>query len=229
MFMSGSNLRWVIRAATLFVMALSFTAYPQTSRVACPEPLVQVVGASASDAAIICHGAADAIEFFRARNLMLPGPIEIWVRTILPREASPTAAGCFIENGNHVVMLPYAEFRKGLTWFKVPITESVYRSLATHEVAHAVAACNFSIPGPTIQAKEYVAYVVMFLNMETGLRERVMGNYPGPSFEEAERLTRFLCLVNPMRFGLESFKHYLRPENGDRFLKKILKGAALLD
>jgi hypothetical protein len=155
------------------------------------------------------------------------GPLEIAVRRKLPSQVGESAAGCFLEREGRIVLLPYSDFKKARTWFKAPITRSLYHSLAAHEAAHALAACNFSIIKPTLRAKEYLAYVTTFVTMEPELRGQILKRYPGPVFKSADRLSTMLYMFDPMRFGVESYRHYLRPENGDRFLRQVLAGSEL--
>ena len=83
------------------------------------------------------------------------------------------AAGCFIERDGVALMHPYASFLREETWFQVPVEPELYRSLAAHEAAHVLAGSNFAVSKPTIRAKEYVAYVVMFEVMNADLRSRI--------------------------------------------------------
>ena len=82
----------------------------------------------------------------------------------------------------------------------------MYRSLVTHEVAHAVASCNFAIPEPPIQAQEYVAYVAMFSMMNPNLRERVLAENPGAGFDSQLEMNEIVYLFDPMRFGVEAYR-----------------------
>jgi hypothetical protein len=103
----------------------------------------------------------------------------------------------------------------------------MYRSLVTHEAAHAVADCNFGIPHPTIQAHEYVAYVAMFAMMNPNLREEVMARNPGVSFDSEREMNAIIYMFDPMRFGIAAYRHYLEKGNGDAFLLRVLSGNAL--
>src|SRR5690606_11844739 len=79
-----------------------------------------------------------------------------------------------------ILMLPYAEFRKIGAWFGVPTDRDLYRSLAAHEAAHALASANFTVRPPSIQAHEYIAYVTMFSTMEPALPRANPRSHPRP-------------------------------------------------
>lgn len=197
---------------------------------ACPaSPDVRIVGASESDFQDACGGAKAALAFFAANGLRPAEPLVLEVTRNVPGKAGPTAAGCYLEENKRVYMLPYAGFRKQRTWFNVPIDRALYRSLAAHETAHAVAACHFAIPRPSIEAREYVAYVATFAAMDDALRSRVLRAMPGKGFASAERITAMFFMFDPMRFGAEAYRHYIKPENGAPFLRAVLTGKVLSD
>jgi hypothetical protein len=195
----------------------------------CPSSPAKVLAELPADKADACAGAADAINFFEKLGLKVSEAPSITVSAQIPAEAGPTAAGCFIEDRRRIYIVPYEKFRKLKTWFGVRIDRRMYRSLAAHEAAHALAACNFSIPRPTIQAKEYVAYVAMFATMDPALRATALKARPGTGFTGDERITPLLYMFDPMRFGAESYRHFLRPEVGPSFLRSVLEGRALLE
>lgn len=214
--------------AALLFPALASSAGLDSGNV-CPNSSARVVAELASDRHDACAGVADAIAFFARLGLEATEALSIEITTQLPKEAGPTGAGCFIEQRKRIYMLPFAKFRKQKTWFGVRIDRRMYRSLATHEAAHALTACHFSVPRPTIQAKEYIAYVAMFSTMETGLRSKALRATPGTGFTGEERITPLLHMFDPMRFGAESYRHFIKPDVGLPFIKSVLEGKALVD
>jgi hypothetical protein len=202
---------------------------PAGAATACAQAPVQVQAPDPADAATACEGAGDAVAFFRSLGLKVSEGLHIEVRRDLPEAVSRSAAGCFLEPGNRVLLVPYAAFRRHKDWFRVPVDRRMYRSLAAHEVAHALAACNFRVARPTIQAKEYVAYVAMLATMEAATRARILQAYPEPAFDSADRLTPLLHAFDPMRFGVQSYRHFAQPGNGAAFLAAVFAGTALTD
>lgn len=196
---------------------------------ACPDSIARVIARSALDRRDACFGAKAALAFFGQLGVSPTEPVVIEIAKALPDEAGPTAAGCFMESRKRIFMLPYREFQKQKTWFELPIDRAMYRSLATHETAHALASCHFAIPRPTIQAKEYVAYVAMLSTMYPTVRARVLLAFPGAGFESEDRIAPMFYMFDPMRFGVESYRHHLRPGVGSDFLKSLLAGKALLE
>jgi len=196
---------------------------------ACPTAAVAVAGADQSDFEDVCHGAAAAIAFFTAHGAEATEGISIEVTPRIPADAGPTAAGCYIEHRRKAYLLPYPAFKKNKTWFGVPISRATYRALATHEAAHAIAACLFRVPHPTIQAKEYLAYVAMWSGMDPMLRNKALRILHTEGFSSLDRFTPLLYMFDPMRFGAEAYRHFTAAPEPAALIDVILSGAALTD
>ena len=175
----------------------------------------------------ICRSAGDALTFFGQLGIYLSHPLVVEVVPDLPESVSRTAIGCYLEEERKVLILTFAAFQGRRDWFGIPVSRSMYRSLVTHEVAHAVAGCNFAIPDPAIQAQEYVAYVAMFAMMAPDFRARVLAKNPGTGFNSELQMNEITYMFDPMRFGVEAYRHYLKQGHGTDFLLKVLSGEAL--
>jgi hypothetical protein len=195
----------------------------------CPDGAAVVSGAGAQDFADICQGVASALSFFSTHGVPAPEPLTIEVTQRLPAEAGDTAAGCYLESQRTVYVVPYASFLTNKTWFGVKIDRAMYRALASHEAAHAVAACRFLIPHPTIQAKEYLAYVAMFSTMPPALRARALKGVPAETFSSFDRFTPMLYMFDPMRFGVSAYRHFSAEPNPTPVIRSVLSGQALTD
>lgn len=195
----------------------------------CPQVDAVVMGAVPADLADICHGVAATAAFFAAHGVF---PIETWSITVTPRlptGAGPSAAGCYIEQEHRGYLVPYATLRQQKNWFGVAITRGMYRALASHEAAHAIVSCHFKIPRPSIQAKEYLAYVAMLSGMDSGLRTKVLSKMKPTGFDSLDRFTPLLLLFDPMRFGAEAYQHFSTTPDPGGLIQAILSGAALTD
>lgn len=190
---------------------------------------IRVSAAAQRDFEDICVGAADAAAFLTAQGIPPRAPVVIEVASSLPASAGSTAAGCWVADTKRAHVLTYAKFRKNQTWFGVPVDRALYRGLAAHEAAHAVVACNFSGPKPSIQATEYVAYVTMFSTMPQSLRDRILRAMPGRGFESEDKIHTIAYLFDPMRFGVQAYRHYLKPGVGPDFLRSVVAGKALVE
>ena len=195
----------------------------------CPGGAATVLGASPADLSDVCSGVASSLGFLASHGVTPTEPVALEVTTRIPQEAGPSAAGCYIEKRRKVYLVPYNLFRKNKSWFKVPIDRRLYRALAAHEAAHAVGACNFKVPNPTIQATEYLAYVTMFSVMPTDLRTLALRNTRTQGFESLDRFTPLLYGFDPMRFGAEAYRHFSGVPDQTALIRDLLAGKVLRD
>jgi hypothetical protein len=201
---------------------------PVPVAVHCDLPNVVVRSPHRDEVLLACAGARDAQTFLATQGFAVGGEISIDVVRALPAVAASSAAGCYLAQDNRVFVLGYAEFaRDGV--FEMPIEPALYRSLVAHEVAHAVAAANFRIANPAIQAHEYIAYVTMFATMPPVLRERLLARYPGAGYEDDAQMSSTIYLFDPMRFGAQAYRHYLNRASGRAYLQAVLTGRALAE
>jgi len=63
--------------------------------------------------------------------------------------------------------------------------------------------------------------------MPAEARGRALEAFPGNGFDSEQQITTTLYLLAPQWFGAEAYRHYLKPGNGQAFLRKILAGEAL--
>lgn len=190
-----------------------------------------------ADVKLACEGANDAIYFLTAQGINTANRVLIVIAHQLPPAGTATTGGLYLESTDgchgdmaHVVhLLTYSEFKKFKNWFHIPIEASLYRSLAAHEVAHAITDCNFKIARPTIQAKEYMAYVTMFATMAPAVRTRILSKSPGHGYEGDWQMGTIIYMADPMRFGVQAYRHFLKPVNGCRYLHAILAGTAMIE
>ena len=211
--------------ASLIVYVVSSPAAENLSE--CARPSITIEADEPEDHRNVCAGAKDALNFFGRLNLNLSHPLTIKAMVDLSRELGKDIVGCYKEDEQTVFVLTFSAFADREAWFGVPVNIDLYRSLVTHEVAHAIAGCNFSISDPTTHAHEYVAYVTMLAAMNPVLREKIMASNPGMGFAQLTEINELTHAFDPERFGVEAYRHYRKKEHGDMFLRKVLSGQVL--
>jgi len=82
---------------------------------------------------------------------------------------------------------------------------------------------------PSIPAYEYVAYVTMLSTMVSATRERVLANYPGTRFDNELQMNSVIYQFDPMRFGAEAYRHFMKPLHGRDYLLPVLADKALVE
>jgi len=104
---------------------------------------------------------------------------------------------------------------------------SLYRSLAAHEIAHALALESAVQPPLSVRGSEYVAYVAMFATMSPTHRDAILAATPESKFERESQISDSYFYLAPLEFGVSAYRHFLRPEVGAPFLLAILRGKSL--
>lgn len=222
----------MVLAAFLVLLALAAGAgdadsTPREEARQCADTGAKVVGAPPSDFEDVCRGVRSALDFFGAHGVSRAAPIQVEITRKLAEGVSPTASGYYIERTHVIYMVPYADFRRNKTWFGVPIDRAMYRTMAAHEAAHAIAASNFKAPRPTIEAKEYLAYVAAFAAMPPQLRQRALRATKTEGFDSLDRFTPLLYMFDPMRFGAEAYRHFLGAADPAALIAGIFAGELL--
>lgn len=67
----------------------------------------------------------------------------------------------------------------------------------------------------------------MFVTMAPVLRERVLAQFPGHGFAGEAQMRLTIYLFDPMRFGVQAYRHFLKLANGRAYLHAILAGKVL--
>ncbi len=230
-----THLSWNGPVVVALLVLLAATASPAgnaesiTAAFECDIPNLVISADDRRDMNSACEGARAAIDFLAAAGLDVSGEIRIEILAALEGYPRHSAAGCFLASSHKVMVLRYAEFLEFEEWCGIPIDRDLYRGLIAHETAHAIAACNFREQKPTIQAQEYIAYVTMLATMEAAQRERVLTQFPGDGYETEQQMNTTIYLCDPMRFGVQAYRHFLKEGNGTDFIRAILSGKVLAE
>lgn len=197
---------------------------------ACAGSSVVVEAADPADREAGCRGAEAAAAFLAASGLDTQVPIRIsFVERLPPSAGALPAVGCYVRSEDRVYVLSFARCRGRKLEHDVVIDRPVHVGLVTHEVAHAIVRADprGAALGPV--AHEYIAYIAMYATMPPDRRSQVLAQIPGDGFESEVEINSFIYAVDPVRFGAEAYRHYLKPGIGRSFLASVLNGQVVLD
>ena len=213
-------------AITLLLIALSapIANHADAAEHLCDTPNVFILGGDPESALLACDGAKRAVAFLSGQGLDVTLTIDV---ELVAQLANKRAAGHLKASSKKAIVLNYTEFLKMDEWLRVPIDVEIYRALVTHEVAHVIAAHNFRVQKPTVQAHEYIAYVTMFATLNTAQRKRVLEQFSGDGFETEQQMNTTVYLCDPMRFGAEAYRHFLKKGEDMDYFRLILSGFVL--
>jgi len=190
------------------------------------SPEVTVQSRDRADARSVCRGALAAIDFFTKHGVEVSEPLEVDVVVALPPGVDASAVGCFNPINHKAYVLSYHMFLSRGKWLGLEIDRRLYESIAAHEVAHAMTWCAAASPPLTIQATEYIAFVTMFMTMDPAQLNALLAANPGIMFESDWEVSDISYALDPIRFGVMAYRHYLRKPDPAGFIQAILAGKA---
>lgn len=228
----GAGPRERLRRGLCVALLATAALYNDASRaepVRCRHGAVRVHAAAPAEAAAACDAASQAQAFFDANGLGRAGPIEIHLVSRLPIDAAEAALGCYDRRDQQIYVLDLATCRGRGRLFDLPVDGELHRSIIVHEVAHATAAHNFAAARPSLAAQEYIAAVTQLASLSPDARARILARYPGSGFQTHAQITSTMFMLDPTHFAVQAYRHYLQPENGAAFLRRLLTGEPALD
>jgi hypothetical protein len=195
----------------------------------CPDHLISVTAPDLTDVAACCEGVGRAIRFLRAADLEPLAPINVTVAD--PDDAMHAAAiGSYDARTRTLKITEFERLRAATAAqppFGVEMDREMYISFVAHEAAHAIAQDHFATARPTVIAHEYVAYTVQLATMAEPRRARILAASGLEGFAREEEVSLSYYLAAPHAFGIKSYLHWARPENGALFLREVLADRAL--
>jgi hypothetical protein len=207
--------------------ASSLAAVAHAKELRCDNANIMVHSKEQRDVALGCEGADRAIRFLSALGLATNGAVVLRIVNHFPKAADSSVLGYYSRRDRCAYLLSFAEIGNRGAPFGLSLDYALYRSMATHEVAHIIIARNFSVPEPQLKAKEYLAYVTMFATMPAYFRRRILEKIPYEAFETENDISAMLFLFDPIQFGVRAYKHYTKLQDKPAFVRGILAGKAL--
>jgi hypothetical protein len=127
---------------------------------ACPgvPARVEVDRRERASVPVACAGIADALGFLDWLPREAGAPLRLEVVDHLPDGLRPDAVGCYAIGSRRLMVLELNRFLQRGTWFGIPVSERLWRSVMAHEVAHALVGCH--LQGRTLPGAAH-AYVAM--------------------------------------------------------------------
>ena len=208
----------------LLVFVALAHAGPRT-QAACDGIAVRVETARPDTVAAACEGARDALGFLHWLPREPDDGLRIELVDAMPEGLRPDAVGCYATKSRRLMVLEQHLFMQRGSWFGVPVSPRLWRAVVAHEVAHALVGCHLQGRALAGAAHEYVAYVTMFATLDAGTRAAALAALPGSGFTHDAEINDFRYAFDPMLFGVESYRHWLRQSDGVAFLRSVIRGS----
>lgn len=194
----------------------------------CVGTTVDIEGGDERDRRAACDAVREGMAFLETVGISLGEQIRLILVSRAPATSSEDAIGSYDPRRGEITMLEYAAAldgsRRCATPFGHPFSLTLWRSYVVHEVAHAAAHRQFAHRVPHMLASEYIASVAQMATLTPHQRERLFTVYPELSgFEHAAEISFGYYLLDPGRFTVNAYLHYMRPENGREFIARLLR------
>ncbi len=218
-----------VLAVTVCGSALAGAVLPPiaTAGDPCPSHLVRVEAGDRRDRDNACQGAAEAIEFLRARGLVTDFAFAIRLVDLLTAPCDASVLAHYRPGRDFVEILTFRACREAAPRGNVlglPLDDELYQSLVAHEAAHFIAEKNFRIARPSLAAQEYIASTVQLGTLPQPLRERILASRVLEGFGADSEISSLYYALDPQAFAVKAWRHHIRPENGATFYQHLLDG-----
>jgi len=193
--------------------------------ISCGRALVVLEAGDAVDLRLACEAVDDAVGFLVGHGLDSGQPVSLTIVDTLPSRHEFTALGQFDTRRGEIRLLSLAHSLQacaGNPPFGVPMSSEIHRSFIVHEVIHALTHVAGSAARADPLKMEYVAYVGQFASMSEDLREHLITISGAEPFVTDEEISINVYLLDPNRFGLRSWLHFYRAEEGSALLHRAL-------
>lgn len=174
-----------------------------------------------------CAGAADAFRFVEPLQLEGVRPVLIELVSQMPTDLRKDAVGAYAPRTHRLLVLELPRFLDRRSWFWVPTSVALFRSVVAHEVTHALVGIHLGGRALANAAHEYVAYVAMFATMDSATLRAVLAAKPGQGFVYDTEINDMRYTLDPMTFGLEAYRHWLNQPDRVQFLRDVINGSVV--
>jgi hypothetical protein len=215
-----------VTAAVGLVGVLTCALPAAAADVRCPAAAITVLNASTEDAEIVCGAARQATEFLTSHGFQVKDAATVSIVDKLTATDLPSSIGAYTPATHHAEVLSYESAAKQLPErpaFGVPMNPALYRSFIVHEIAHAIADANF-VRRPVAPAHEYIAYTTQLATMPEELRNTILHNVDTDGYEHLKEVGDMLLMMDPNRFAVKSYLHFMQPQNGSAAFEQLLTG-----
>ena len=202
-------------------------------RARCPCTNVHIYAEKQSDITVVCEVLTETISFMVEAGLDIQDTFDIHLIERL--EGFPQQnlyLGVYKQQINEIHILSYESCKRRCLndcCCGIELTRKLHTSLIVHETAHALTVNLLENKTGCIAAAEYIAYTTQFSLMPADLRQRILADITNEGFVNDVEITSLFHDLSPSVFAVKAYKHFIRPENGKMFYKKLTSEQYILD
>lgn len=213
--------------AALLGLALLSPAAALADTQPCGDSGIAVVAEAPADREQACAAVEDAIPFLHGAGLAPLPPTTIRLVEAIPGNGTGHSLGRYDARTGEIVLLSpaaaLAASKCGAPAFGVPMSPALWRSYVVHELAHAAAERHFAPRARSLVASEYIAAVAQLATLPEDERRVILEQYADTeAYQRPREMSELYYFMDPCRFAVKCYLHYLQPGNGDAFIRRVL-------
>lgn len=205
----------------------SCQAHEITTSPSCIDGLVTIASVDEYETELICRGVTAAVVVLSRCGLTTVPRVTVETTLNVIDENGFSRRGEFVRSSNLIRIHPYGHFiatnRPSLAATRMSHA-TLYASIASHEMAHAMIAEARPILDLVPTAHEYIAYAVQIETLPTAIRDTLAVTAKPSVRADLLMFSPFLLYADPEQFAATAWRHFSQPHNGCRFLLDILSG-----
>lgn len=195
------------------------------NRVACPVPGVTLFSDRAEDGELACQAVGKALAFMRGQGFRVDArfTIELVDRPLSLHGTEVT--GTYDSRSFHIEVPSFSQAQRMAQRhppFRMRMCHEMWQSFVAHEVAHAVAQANFRVAKPSLEAHEYIAYVVELATLPVALRQQLLALFGNPAFQNEREINRIFLQLDPEVFAVKAYGHFIAHPDPQAFFQRLL-------
>ena len=215
------NRRLLLAALLWLISAPGYSA----NSVVCPVPGVTVFSERAEDGKLVCQAVGKALAFMRDHGFRVDAQftLELVNRPLSLHGAEVT--GTYDSRSFHIQVPSFSQSQliaQRHSPFQIPMCQAMWQSFVAHEVAHAVAQANFRVSKPSLEAHEYIAYVVQLATLPEATRQQLLEAFDNLAFQHERQISRVFLQLNPEVFAVKAYRHFVAQADPKAFFQRLL-------
>lgn len=218
-------MRYMTMLMPLLLWAIPLSA--ETIQTSCLDSKVIVFAETKTACESVCGAVQLGGTFLKSIGLKIPDGLTITLFNELPKNGQHHSMGFYDAHSNDIRLLKYESAltasQKASPSFGLMMSPEIWRSYIIHELAHAAAQKQFAHSVSHCTASEYIAAVVQIATLPSSAQKTIFQNNPEVTgFDKPEEITMSFYMIDPSKFILDSYLHYSKPENGLKFINRLL-------
>ncbi len=203
----------------------SVNLYAQQKIKFCNGSKVVVSYTKIEDYQLICDAVKSVIKIAKKIGLGEEMNVSISLEDRLIINSTGKSLAFFNPNSMEIQVLSLDACKKAFTEEGIlgqPIDKELHRSIIIHELAHALFWKNIGNNDIAREIHEYFAYTIQLALLDKFHRDQVILSGNVPAFSTMSEISQEYYLLNPTRFAVKSYLHFISTKEDWPYLANLL-------